>query len=383
MGPTIILDKSAIQALSQQEIYFLFKHYYVVVTPILIMEILADLKKSKDETGLSKREVQQLSKKLLSSDSVINTNFKDLCVGSLVGRDIPMTGHAIVNGGIPIETSRGEKGIFLDEPWERKALRNWESGIFSNTEEIIAQKWRETTQALNLEDHKQKLKGLLKDMPKPEDFKELDLYVERYISNSDPVIQFSCIASFMDQIGISDQPKNIIHNRWLDQQLPLFRDFAPYAYHCFKANMIFYTGLVFELISTRPSNHIDLEYLYYLPFCMVFSSGDKFHKNICPPLLRNDQDFIGRDNLKGDLHWLSMEWDTLSEEEKLDRAYNYGSYPPVNPESVTYQLWQKHMKPWKPGSGNKAVKMTKEEQDRLITQLQPFFEAIDKYKLKN
>jgi hypothetical protein len=190
MGPIIILDKSAIQALSQQEIYFLFKHYYVVVTPILIMEILADLKKSTDEIGLSKREVQQLSKKLLSSDSVINTNFKDLYVGSLVGRDIPMTGQAIVNGEIPIETSRGEKGIFLDEPWERKALRNWESGIFSNTEEIIAQKWRETTQALNLEDHKRKLKGLLKDMPKPEDFKELDLYVERYISNPVPLFNF-------------------------------------------------------------------------------------------------------------------------------------------------------------------------------------------------
>ena len=382
MGPTIILDKSTLQALSQQEIYFLFKHYYVVVTPILIMEILADLKKSKDENQLSKDEVQRLSKKLLSMDSVINNDYKKLCVVSLLGENIPMTGQAIVSGGIPLETPNGKKVTFLDEPLERKALRNWQSGIFSNAEELLAELWREIAKEINLEEYKFEIKELLKNESRPKNFEELGIYVEKHISNPDPTIQYRCVGSFMNDLSIPQQLRDIIYERWLKQQLPMFRDFAPYAHYCFKANMLFYVGLSSDLISTRPSNVIDLHYLYYLPFCMVFSSGDKFHKNICRLLLRNDQVFIDLDDLKSDLRWLSTEWESLSEEEKRDRAYNYGIYPPVDPESVTYKLWQKYMKPWKPSSGNRAIKMTKEEQDRIIKQLQPIFEAINKYKHK-
>lgn len=378
MGPTIILDKSAIQALSQREIHFLVKHFFVVVTPLLIMEILADLKKGNDEGRLSKDEVIQLSKKLLPDDSRVNTNYNVLCYGSLRGQDIPMMGQAIVSGGIPIKVPEGKEGVFFDESPEEKALRNWRNGIFSDAEEILAQEWREATGAVNLEFYKKRFKELFKNVLKIKDLKELSLLVERFILNPDTRIQFSCITGFMDELMLPQQDKDIICNRWLKRKIPLFRDFAPYAYFCFKINIIFYVGLALGLISTKPTNILDLGYLYYLPFCTVFCSGDKFHIDVCPILLRNDQDFIERNSLKDDLHWLSTEWDSLSEAEKEDRAYHYGSYPPVNNKSVTYQLWKKHMKPWKPGSGNMVVKMTKEEQDQVIAKLEPMLDEIEK-----
>ena len=46
MGPIIILDKSALQSLSYDEIYTLNRHYFLNITPVLIIEILADLKKT-------------------------------------------------------------------------------------------------------------------------------------------------------------------------------------------------------------------------------------------------------------------------------------------------------------------------------------------------
>lgn len=388
MGPRIILDKSALQALSQSEIGFLVKHYFIVVTPVLIMEILADLKKGTNEIKLSRNEVMQLSKKLLPGDSCINTHYKDLCVGSLLGHNIPMSGQARVSGGISIKTPDGKEqaGVFFKESAEEKALRNWREGSFSNTEEILAQRWRETTRDLDLEHFKRKFKAFTTVMPKIKDFEELRLYVEKFTSSPDPQIQFLGIDNIMDGIGILQQHKNVIYNRWIRQKYPLFRDFAPYSYFCFKVSLIFCFGLALDLISTKPTNWIDLEYLYYLPFCMVFCSGDKFHKDICPSLLRNDQEFVDRNKLKEDLHWLSAEWDSLNKAEKRDRAYNYGSYPPTNPKSVTYRLWQKYMKPWKPGSGNIVAKMTKEEQDRILRELQPLFDEIDridKYKDKN
>jgi hypothetical protein len=69
----------------------------------------------------------------------------------------------------------------------------------------------------------------------------------------------------------------------------------------------------------------------------------------------------------------------LSDGEREDYAYNYGSYPPAKDDSVTSRLWQKYMRPWRPGSGNRAVRMSEEEQKRLLEKLKPLMETFDEY----
>lgn len=71
------------------------------------------------------------------------------------------------------------------------------------------------------------------------------------------------------------------------------------------------------------------------------------------------------------------EWAGLSEKDKEQRAYDYGSYPPQNPDSITHQLWVKYMRPWQPGSGNRAIRMTKDEEEKILAELRPFMDAID------
>jgi hypothetical protein len=44
MGPIVILDKSAFQSLSHEELGFLNKHYTVNIPPVLILDMFADLK---------------------------------------------------------------------------------------------------------------------------------------------------------------------------------------------------------------------------------------------------------------------------------------------------------------------------------------------------
>jgi len=379
MGPTIILDKSSLQSLSQSEINFLFKHYYVVVTPILIIEILGDLVKK----GSKENEVKQLANKLLSHDSQINTYYKPIVISSFRGQKISMDGRAIINGGIPIYAKNGTQGIFFEEPAETIALRNWQRGIFTSIEETLAQRWRETTRTLDLEDYKQKHKELIRNMPMIKNFGELALFVEDHVSDSEPDIQLSYINYLMGELSFSQRLKDTIYERWLKEKTHLFSNFAPYAFYCFKANMIFYFGIFSDLISTKATNKIDLEYLYYLPFCQVFSSGDKLHKNICRLLMRRNQDFVGRDKLKSDLKWLSEEWDSLDEDQKIQRKNDYGNYPPNNHKSITSQLWEKHMKPWKPGMGNLLAKMTKVKQQRLVEHIKPLINAVEEYGKKN
>ena len=377
MGPIILLDKSTLQCLSQEEIHFLFKHYYIAIAPILIIEILADLKKNTRDNTLSKKEVTILSKKLLSRDSQINAHYMSLCIRSLLGIDVPMTGQIVLVGGKEVQTRDGERGIFFNEPVERRSLINWQGGKFSESEKILARQWREATQSLDLEVYKRNFEKKFGKtlINRADNLTKLGLDIENSISNPDSDMQFTLLGYFTDEYHIPQQLKSVIYDRWLKEEMKSFKEFAPYAYYCLKANMIFHYGLARNLITPRRTNRIDLEYLYYLPFCMVFSSGDKFHKYMTPLLLRDDQEFIDRDVLKNDLQWLSSEWTNLSKKEKQKRLYDYGSYPPFNEESITYRLWRKYMKPWKPGSGH--TKMTKEEEARLMERLKAVFDAID------
>jgi hypothetical protein len=375
VGPTIILDKSALQSLSQREVSFLSKYYYVVNTPVLITEVLADLRKGGAGSILSKDEAKKVSRKIPMVDSVINLHFRHICLMSLVGDEVPLIGQAVVPPGLKVNVPGLGTGVVLDETEITRKLIDWQSGIFCDSEEELATRWREALDTLDLEDEQRKLRPWMKDIPKITSIRDLGLYVDSFASLAKPEIQFSCLKSFLRQILVSKDNRNAICSRWLEANLPFFKDFAPYAYYCFRANVIFYLGLSSRLISTRSSNWIDLEYMYYLPFCTVFCSNDKFHENLSPLFLRADQQFIDGHVLKEDLNWLATEWETLGEQEKRDRVHVYGNYPPVDPESVTYELWQKHMKPWKPGSADLAFEMPEEEMQRIIRKMKPVLDA--------
>ena len=47
-----------------------------------------------------------------------------------------------------------------------------------------------------------------------------------------------------------------------------------------------------NVLSERPTNRLDLEYLLYLPFCDILVSEDRLHRQLAPRLLRADQQFM-------------------------------------------------------------------------------------------
>jgi hypothetical protein len=60
-------------------------------------------------------------------------------------------------------------------------------------------------------------------------------------------------------------------------------------------------GMLRGFFTTRTKDLYDLAYVFYLPFCSVFSSSDNFLKTIIPPLMRKDQIFVSGSDLKADL----------------------------------------------------------------------------------
>ncbi len=51
MGPNLLIDKSALQSLSQKELYKLTHHFNLVTCSVLLIEILGDLKKNQPGDG--------------------------------------------------------------------------------------------------------------------------------------------------------------------------------------------------------------------------------------------------------------------------------------------------------------------------------------------
>ncbi len=109
------------------------------------------------------------------------------------------------------------------------------------------------------------------------------------------------------------ETRNQIFERWHRAGFPPLRRFASYAAFSQQVYMLFATCLAQGLVGTKGTNRVDLEYLLYLPFFQVFSSGDSLHKALAPVLLRADQFFVERDVLKADLRKLAAQWQAMSE----------------------------------------------------------------------
>ncbi len=123
----------------------------------------------------------------------------------------------------------------------------------------------------------------------------------------------------------------------------------------------------------NPTNWVDLQYLYYLPFCMVFASEDRLHRLLAPLLIRANQDFVTGFELKADLRRIADEHDALDEGQRRRRAFALGSYPVPAENSVIHRLWRKHCVPWRPGAGNRAIRLSDEEATLAIDEARQLF----------
>ena len=340
MGPILILDKSALQTLSKDEVLFLYKFFTVNVPHILILEILADLKKEKLNGG-EKQEVVTLANKFLH-DTNFNVYYRDMIIGSLMGKDQKGDGRPVLGGGENVINEKGEKGIIFGHTPEEEALDRWRRGQFQEGEDLVAEKWREVIKGIDLEGFKKIFKEILGDMPKLKTLEEVYEYTRSIITAEKS--QREVLMQLIYEFGLEDIG-SFVFQRWEHEGKPPIDVFAPYASFCLRINIFFKIGLVFNLIGTRSTNQFDLEYLYYLPFCMAFVSRDKFHKEVTHFFLddQRDQSFIDGDILKADLGALATERNSLDPGARQEWNRTYHMVPPDREGSIVLEMWKKYM----------------------------------------
>jgi len=113
----------------------------------------------------------------------------------------------------------------------------------------------------------------------------------------------------------------------------------------FKVDLLYYLGVDRGFISgERASNKTDMAHLYYLPFCMLFTSGENLHRRTAPLFLRRDQSFAEAAAFKAALKELDDHYTRLPDEIKELGVMAFAHYPPKELDNLVVELWDKHMR---------------------------------------
>lgn len=235
--------------------------------------------------------------------------------------------------------------IVVERPVEMEAFERWQQGDYLTVERQFARSWRKRLANWDF-------RVVLRKLGLPEgaklnvkDLAEVKGWADRFVAGERN--RFCTLKGALQTLGIPEELWSRIVQRWKSTGGASLIDFAPYAAHVFNVEILFFISLAAGLISQdRPSNQIDFAYLYYVPFCMVFVSGDKLHRRTAPLFLRKDQAFIWAPELKADLARIDAEFLRLLEALKERGVFACAQYPPLSSDSITTQLWNRFLPAW-------------------------------------
>lgn len=339
MGPICYFDKSFLQSLSVDEAAIFSFLYKPHLTPIFFAESLADL--SKEGTRRPPADiVGGLALRTSAMGRNINVSHEMLCASDLVRGDVEMRRVPVVGNLVP--SVGGGKTAYVARPTpEALAMERWERGQFVELERDFARAWRAMVGGLDLKTVAEVVKSYLGDQ-RPKSLEEA-ARLARSLSDG----RGSNFASIRLARGlyVPDQEyEAAIMMRWYAAGQPPLSAFAPYASHCAVIDTFFYLALSNGLIAPeRPSNRIDIAYLYYLPFAMVFISNDKLHRRAAPLFMTDEQEFAWGPDVKVDLGKIEAYFASLPEETRKRGLFHVAGAPPKHIDGVTLRLWNRFM----------------------------------------
>ena len=372
MGPITLYDKSFLQSLSLDEAVWFDAFFMPVVCPIFYVETLADLAKI-PTNRTAESEVRIISQKTPELSGGPCMFHQELAAQNLLGDGVPMDGRIPRPAGRYVKGG-GRTGVVYDESPEMKAYGRWRDEQFFDVEREFAAVWRKTLEEANLGEIAKGLREVGVDQKSctslPQAKQMAQAFVER---SSKPYERLGTAVQFF---GIPQQHHYGIIDRWKGLGQPTLAAFAPYAAHVLTVEIFFHIAIAAHLISPeRPSNRTDIAYLFYLPFCMMFVSSDKLHRETANLFLRADQEFVWGLDLKNDLRRLNAHFSALPATEREKGVMRMAQHPPIEGEFLTTALWRKLMSDKAFSDRDHAGGMDPEKSRELTDQLKAFTEG--------
>jgi hypothetical protein len=360
-GPFLIFDKSALECLSLDESNWLDNFFGNIITPLFFAETLADLEKEMSKGRTPEQVVGSLAIRTPDMGATTCAHHRMILGTALSGHEVPLIVSIPRSRGKVVEID-GKKGMFFSKSPEEEALSRWYNHEFLDVERQIAKKWRRELSGI---DHSETYSFFQNWflVGKPQSLIEVKMLVDSIL---DGFPQYGILRFGLGYLGIPEPMQREIIDRWNNAGSPSIKEFCPYFRYAYGVDLFFDLAIASDQISrVRPlgkaDNKVDIAYLYYLPFCHVFTSKDNLHKKVVPLFLREEQTFVEADDLKADLQKLDVHYSALPEEEKKSGFFKFASYPPEDTSFLTTRLWDKYLPRWRE---NKA-KAKKESRDKV------------------
>lgn len=290
MGPITLFDKSFLQSLSVDESVW-FDHFFMAnICPLFYVETLADLDKAVRESRTPEQEVVLIADKFPEMHGSPCAHHTSLCIGNLLGHNIPMSGYQIPLEGGRLVKSDGKSGVVFDQSPESEAFSRWQRHEFLEIERLFAGSWRRTLLTLNLYAVAKGFQALGINSSLCNNLESAKTLAENIVTNSSKPDERMRLAFLF--LNIPYYYHSLIWRRWISSGFSPLSKYAPYAAHVLTVEIFFQIALAANLISSeRPSNRVDIAYFFYLPFCTIFTSSDRYFirpttSKMCPAFFK-------------------------------------------------------------------------------------------------
>ncbi len=283
------------------------------------------------------------------------------------GRPLRLGGHDVLMDG--------ERGVVFDLSPEEEALARWQQRDYLSIEREQAREWRRELSRISSVDQQTKFQGWFGEK-RPSELGAVKSHVDHFIDGENPG---RALRHGLSLLNVPTAAAADVLRRWNEVGQPPLRAFAPFFCHVYGIDLFFYLSRAADLISGRSTNMIDIAYLYYLPFCMVFTSNDKLHRDTVPLFLRKDQTFVWGQKLKDDLSALDIYYDKLPESVKAKGTHHFASRPPADRAFLTTRLWDDHLKEGWRNTATKAKSSGNDDfEPQIIAKIKRATDAAEK-----
>jgi len=162
-----------------------------------------------------------------------------------------------------------------------------------------------------------------------------------------------------------------VRNDWASKRKPPIRQYLPYLTHMLSINIFFALVIQTQLLrDVKPSHQIDLAYLYYLPFCSVFTSKDRFHAQVAPLFMTEHQTFVNGVELK-EIYRSSTSITQACWMRCVNGALDFCTCAPEDTHFLITRLWDKYLPLWRAHKDMPNLD-TPEHQQKLVEEINKF-----------
>jgi hypothetical protein len=288
---TLLLDKSAFQALNPEELRRSRGRYQVLATDVLLLELLGDLRYCDQRTT-------SFACKIQTADTLVNMPCHLICGSELLGERVPMELVPVLQGQ-GVVGAEGAVGVYIPPSKGDLDLLRWSQAEFDEEDLEFVRTWIEAIRNFDLlASFECGVRAVIPRSVRPASIQAVVEFVNASLAN--PSMNSGFIDAFLAYLPLPAGIVDRIRQRWNRPDPLLSRD-APYSTHCLRVLFVLVISVGSGLVGTRNTNFVDAQYLMYLPFCQLFASGDHVHQLLFPFLALPNQWILLPNELKADL----------------------------------------------------------------------------------